>query len=1151
MESNRWEALLAGLTPSQRRAVILPDNIVLRAAAGSGKTTVLVARFLRTLNAALARRPSADVEDILPSIVAMTFTKKAAAELKMRIRDLIPWSLLCSERAESAAQLWRKATDAMTHSGIGTIHSLCANILRKFPLEAGLDPEFSILDETESRLLMRDSLNLFISELSEHSSDSQQLDELLSAYSRAKLPDIILPIMERIDKLRPHLIFYAEQLPDTIVARLAEHLPPPHTGKNGRTRKATGYDPLDEAQRLRVIAQAALGAVSVYSAQKRALAALDFDDIQTTLTSLLSRLSPAALRTVRDGFTTIMIDEFQDTNSFQWGLARLLSSSEDGGPTPPGKLFVVGDSRQSIYGFRDADLRAFRQAGDEISGAPGGLRIDMRENFRAMPELIDFINLLFKGAGERSGGFEEGDMLPARRTREGGHTGTVELIFPTDEGSKKEGVEVEAEILARRIATMCSGDEALSKVVFDKKTGQWRRCRFEDVAVLMLRRTHLASYQAALRRHDIPFMIAGGLGFYQRQEVRDIYCLLRVLTSKEDEVALAGVLCSPLFSLSDDGLFWLSCISGRDLWSKLDKVNLHGFEAVSPWVDPPLDSSDRDSLTHAFDLLDDRAMMIGSSILSASSAVREMLSRTAALSAYSAQPDGDQAVANLEKLLRFLDGWELKGNSSPRSAARLLRRSMTQIVREGEAQSSRDDLKGVRVMTIHAAKGLEFPVVLLTDVFSDVQWGSSEPAYIHSDLGIGIKVPKRGSPDKMVNSGLRDAMKLLLKEAALDEQMRLWYVACTRARDHLVLSGTAKMKAERSFGRVVLDQLELPIESLTCGSQVLDLPTPCGSLRAWTKPDQLPAGLKGLACSMRFVERARQLYGTLRDPEKAPTREDETRLKYVAPLPARDSLPEILPTHLARFYACPRRFFLEHILSPMKTAPSHLEGDASEPSVPKGAEFGTMAHRVLQMLDISDPGADEPLVATMTGRVGQSVSKALAQMVQVFRESSLHTSLLGATNDRCEVTFALQLPYGLLRGTIDRLFTGQDGRLHLIDYKTDIEPGLIASRYRAQIAAYAFAISKLHNVQMSDVKASIYLTRTGEIVPIGMDEASMDWIQSLIRSLSDALQCARKQPYVECFPENRDACKGCHHAIRRSCLRLRRAAEAVTAGRSD
>jgi len=1120
------------LVESQKRAILTGDNLVLRAAAGSGKTTVLVMRFLRLLIHQLGKRQHRSISEILSCLVAITFTEKAAAEMRSRIRQELRPAIVEAFPAENAGRMWRELRDSMSSCSISTIHSFCASLLRQFPVEAGVDPEFEVIDDVEAALLRREVVESFLSGRAAESDVAEQLEVLLSSYPFAAVCDVVCGLIERIDEVESHLERYAEQSPEEIVKTVEAALSDAGLLAEGTRGQASEYDPLVEARVLRSLSVVALASYKECQQRKEALSVLDFDDLERRVSELLERGDGRVLEKLRRRVSSLLIDEFQDTNRFQWWLARQLCSGDDGSLVG-GKLFIVGDERQSIYAFRGADLAAFEEATSHVVGSAFGSRLEIRENFRSLPNITAFINRVFEG---KSGvaGWSQAGLVCARDGS--GRAGSVELLFPRVEGRKKDRVRAEAEMAARRIASMVRSEGELGKEVYDQSERLWRGCRYEDIAILLLRRTHLIAYQEALRRNGIPFYVAGGLGFYQRQEVMDIQLLVRFLADSRNDLALAGVLRSPLFSVSDEGLAWLASIWGSGLWDVLGRLDKEGPEAVRPWSEPEPDPLDLENMLLARQLLCEARRV--ARVSGPARAVRMVLKNTGAIAAYASQPDGRQAVANLEKLEGLLRSWERAGHSSLEAVVRRWDRLTAQGVREGESQLSLEGIEGVRVMTVHAAKGLEFPVVFVMDVFCGVQWGKRENVQIDARLGLGVKVPRLARGSGLVDTLARRAIINSVKRRAEEEQRRLWYVACTRARDHLVLCGGEDTAGQ--LGRWVVQLLGIEFDSLEEAPASFQLEGLSEPVRLFWEPGQLEPGQAAKRRTDALIGRAYELARNAKPSELLAGERPDPFFEFLNPLPPPAAPTHIAPAHLQAYACCPRRYLLEHLWA----VPGHLVHPGGQAGA-SGREFGTLVHRALEALKLDDASLDESVVSSVCGGSDRAeLREEVLEAVRRFRASELASQLGRARWKRREVEFALKREGCVISGKIDALFKDEVGRLHIVDYKTDEATDQIASRYRAQMLAYAVATASLLKVGLASLVVQIYAARSGVLFDVDVDEAGARWVWDVIERLGRALRDVRQGRLLQRFDENPDACRDCSFQTRILCRRISQAKRA-------
>ncbi|MBN1593490.1 MAG: PD-(D/E)XK nuclease family protein, partial [Candidatus Coatesbacteria bacterium] len=801
--------------------------------------------------------------------------------------------------------------------------------------------------------------------------------------------------------------------------------------------------------------------------------------------------------------------------------------------------FIVGDERQSIYAFRGANLKAFRDTVAEIESS-GGSTIEMRENFRSLPDLIAFINRLF---GEQAGqhGFSEAPMIAKRSVGEGVHHGTVELLFPASIGNKKENVAVEAGLIARRIVAMVDPKGEFGKSVVDPSTNELRSCRYDDIAMLLQKRTHLQTYKEALRQLGVPFIVVGGFGFGERQEILDVLCLLRAISDQSDDLALAGVLRSPLFAVSDDGLAWF-CAIGRaecskiSLWKKLIKLAKEGVEAVAPWESPPPNPLDAEALLTAHSLLSTARQM--SRTTGPAEIVRFMLNKTAALAAYAAQTDGDQCLANLNKIDDLL-----KSSTSDHAIPAAIRRLADLFngqVRVAEAQVEERSGDGVKIMTIHAAKGLEFPVVMAVDAFDRPFWGGSEAIYADPELGLGIMVPSASVWGKRVPTQIRQAISDRLKQANSDEYYRLWYVACTRARDHILISGTPGAKPGEAIGWEINRRFGIDSPTPDSAPSRIEVEGIKNPLLVFSSESQLPGGLapdgQTQSRTRAYIERLKEAA----DAEFLKSGPISQELGLMKCIGQAEFTPDISPSDLDTFSECPRRYLIERILNAEALmVPPTTSADKAAASA-SGAEFGTTAHRLLQLVDPDDQSGDDALISSLLKANESGVQReALSNILRIFRSSELAQRAASARRARREVPFILKLDQAVLRGMIDLLLEDEAGHISIVDYKTDMETEGIIERYRAQMAAYWVAASALRPTA-SAISVSIYLARTGEILPVQIDADALARVESVVRDLRAAKECALKRPLFDCYQANRAACDACFFRTKLLCNRLGR-----------
>ena len=851
------------LTNDQHRAIHTPGSLVVSAGAGSGKTRVLVERYVRLIST-----------DSIPTdaVLAITFTEKAAREMRERVRDTV------EDRArQTHDDLWQHLRAAVESARIGTIHSFCADLLRAHPGETGLDPCFRILDEVESGIMLADSVDEALREIADaqsaiHNLQSAILNEFGPPELRTTLAEMLrgggevraalellpadadslrarwrddlrlaqdsalaelvgsadwrtasgtilglAPVAPAADKLGIQVIATADWLtalapgvmPDfTLINEIKLNVgskklwPSESNLANAKSDLAVLRDSYRAASDLLSFApvaeiedRAAETAIALrdlydlararYADTKARADALDFDDLEAMARDLLIR-HPLVRRRWRAELQAIMVDEFQDTNATQraiiYALAGLEPPAADGSPA---ELFVVGDGKQSIYRFRGADVSVFQQVERDIVERWAGQRIRLDTSFRSHPSLIDWINRVGAQVFARSAPLQiyEIPFEPLRPSRPASsHPISVELHVADGAGSADERRAAEADVLARRLVRIVEGSP--HPIIYDRKEKCWRHPTYGDIAMLFRASSAFEPFEAALRAQGVPFLTTAGRGYYGRNEVQDLIHLLRVIDDPNDDLALVGVLRSPLFALDD------ATIIGLRLESRPTEGIGKGFfgegqalSAEETTSFPPV------PLTFARQVLAELQAMRGQATVV--ELLRAALERTGYLATVSGLDDGERRRVNVEKLVAAA---RLSGARGLRAFREYLDHLLRTETREGEAP-----LEGhgsVRLMTIHRSKGLEFPLVALPDLGrtsppARARWLARQP------YGLALKVRDPDDEDCLPTAMLLARRADATMERA--ESERLLYVALTRAQDYLLLSGPALKKSNESW----------------------------------------------------------------------------------------------------------------------------------------------------------------------------------------------------------------------------------------------------------------------------------------------------------------------------------------------------------------
>jgi ATP-dependent exoDNAse (exonuclease V) beta subunit len=1080
------------LTPEQRAAVEeRGTGLFIHANAGSGKTRVLVERFVRAV-----------VDDGVPvdRILAITFTEKAAGELRARLRQRF-LELGERDRAREAEAAW-----------VSTIHGFCSKLLRRHALLAGIDPEYEVLDETRAARIAIDAFDRALEGFLDP--DEPERLDLAAAHTPDRLRRMVTTVHakrrsageerpELPERREPRLgderAVLATAVGDALVElgaqagasgvdraiakleRCRDALDEVADGdvgdpaifadfvvKTGRTKALQGaamgragealeaWVAVCAARRAHgdyvLLRELLRGYTAHYAEAKERESAVDFDDLEL-LTCRLLEEHPALHKRYGAQFEHILVDEFQDTNQLQIRLLDLLAGED-------GRLFTVGDEFQSIYGFRHADVGVFRAVRDKAA-AKDRVRA-LRTNFRSRPEILRALNDAF--APHWHEGFEP--LEPAEGTGPAADQLQLDLngSTPVDGGPAVELIVVD-QVSARwddagdepfgpGLAGLAPWRAAEMRLLADRIRRLIDEGRAPDEIVVLLRAgVDMPYYERALRERGIETYVVGGRNYWTQQQVADLRAYMAVLANPLDEEALYSVFGSPLGGLSLDAIGLLGLGARRlkrDPWWALTAAD--GSDGL---VDS-LPASDRERVPGLVTQIEQHR------VLAATVPLERMLDRVITDSGYDrallALPDGRRRMANVRKLMRLARAFEAEQGGDLRAFIDYLAEQDVLAAREGEAPLEAEDLHAVRLMTIHAAKGLEFPVVCVADL-GRFGRGDDDALRVTDDGRVGLKIASMAGGSA---KGLDLEAIQKEQEAQQDEEeRRIFYVAMTRAQDLLVLSGatdTEQWPDPRPLG--------VPMNWIWRGfAPGLDAGAPHGARSTVCSAENIDDLLDSTA---RY---GGALVGEDSSVPVAPLKEFE-RFEAAPALP----VGRLSYSGLARYRACGYRFYLERVIGLRELEP--LPGDESQPEPPGSDELspllrGTVVHELLERLDFGDPApptADD--VAERLGSYGADTGAAAVEdtrrFVAAFLGTPLFERLAAAERVRQELAFAYELapPEAggrslLVNGFVD-VYAEEPDRVLIVDYKTDSLEGtdpesLCDAQYSIQRLIYALA----------------------------------------------------------------------------------------------
>jgi len=1069
-------------------------NVVVVAGAGTGKTTILVNRILNLL----LREPNPLA---ITEIVALTFTNKAATEMKQRLRAQL---LRLTEQADdmittfqtryhlSAEQIGdraRTALDQMEKAQIGTLHSFAAHLLRLHPLESELNPLFQEDDGSRFKEMFHsywdrwlddelgsagpqhdrwrrvlagttlDDLQQFAAALA---GDFVDLDELerqcRSLVLEGALRDWVVTTHGRAATLlaaqdRPKRRKAEQMLADAVqlLALLLEHGPPglAHFLQDQRTvlekdlgKAPAGWDELafQEAASIIGLAQQLLTVDQSYFQEVMTLVRpflgqvhhgflssgwIAFDGLLARAKTLL-RDYPAVRARIKQTYRAILVDEFQDTDPVQYEIILYLGERAGSHQTAwydvdlePGKLFIVGDPKQSIYAFRRADIEAFERVVEKIR-ASGGSVYSLVTNFRSDGAVLDVVNnvfdRLFQPAEHIQPANERLAARPQRKPEVSVSGAQLRLVTPGEDDEEfdvQAATRAEAETLARWLK-----EELLPGTTVMDRNRHEGPLQPGHIGLIFRKLTQAQVYLDALRRYDIAYITDGEKHFYRRQEIIDLVNLLRVIDNQHDTIALVGILRSPLGGMTDLDLLALRQREGLDYQQR---------EWLSAWNHPQAGMVRRlyERLAELHQLVPLRPVP---------DAIDLIFDRLPVLELAAASLHGEQAVANLRKVREMAEALADRPHLTLTGFVDLMMTRVSEQPDEAESALAEESLDAIRVLTIHKAKGLEFPVVILPGLHQGSKNPRKGPS-VHHDWSSRYYSLQMGGRSNL-GAVLVD-MKMAAREEA--EQRRLLYVGMTRARDLLVLSGGQPTKPGHD---TILSLL---------GEVIADEGGPSSA-------EQICIGTS-------------QLTRVITPATVASRRRRQESLSTMAPRPALG--PILIRRHARQVEWEERR------TTPRRLTPSSLAGDRPEAVPPRTATrrdadlarlVGVCAHAVLEQWDFTRPRAEICTIIKKACRryVAQDhlmadVTEDLTALFESFLSSEPYKTLQRATVLGREVPFVMPLGEGqIMEGVIDLIYR-LDDRIWIADYKTndvaaeDLQA--IADRYRSQADSYSRAVA--------------------------------------------------------------------------------------------
>jgi ATP-dependent helicase/nuclease subunit A len=1205
-------------TSSQLRALDLTRHLGITANAGSGKTRVLVERYVNILE----QNP-----EIGPrNVVAITFTEASAGELRSRIVREIDDRIANSTSQDQLRRLESIRNDIKS-GYIGTIHSFATRLLKAYPVEANVDASFGILSGADQSLMQEDAISTVFFTVLQAAYDSNEEQELLDVFrvfGRHELQKImasffqnrsrvatVTKLLQRdeddvlrywesaiaaiadkaidddiVDKLQSILVLskdgktkneallalegfrlsqglhqrlktyaaayksifadkgnirtYLIKDPDVLqnLTPLVEEL----NARNELIANISGFigeteEEFIEGHRLlyrhlKLITSLWDRVLQEYSERKTSIGLLDFDDLIEKAEKLLS--IPLVASELTSRFRYIMIDEYQDTDEAQYRIARALTE----GFSDRNKLAVVGDPKQSIYCFRNADATVFTATLDEIKSQSANTKVEdgivsLQESFRMLAKPLAFINKVFGHVMEPSPGTlatEEVRYEPLVLGRASESQGSVEFLLCDEElespGDYDDAMDDGGEfgMIARKIKSILSAE---SDYLVDDK-GSLRPAKARDIAVILRSRTLLNELEASLRAEDIPYIVRKGAGFFAQQEITDVICYLKFLLSPSDDVSLLAILRSPFFSLNDTLLFQVAVNTKFETDPVITERPLTLWERVQRHAAKTSDVPPQ--LLRAIQFIKANLLLVGR--VPIARLIEKILTESAVYATYSAGPHGSQKIANLRKFIDIARQADTSGFSTLFDFVERLQYLMDGGDSEAQADVGNDE-DAVQIMTAHGAKGLEYPIVIAASLHR--QFNFDRVRVLDKELGLMLNYPDTDKKNK--RPAICELIRLRSDHNTLAEEKRVLYVALTRAKDHLIVSGTLRKDSKRPNALKWILNAASP-------EGMGDRPSKLKLLETIEVYDGESG--KTSADEMTFDIPIAYRASDIEVEESASKIEQKFELGKLAldPIEVRYRPERFSATQLLTYDQCPTKYFLSYglgIPEEPKLAYDTQPDELSERV--RGALAGQVIHAMLEQVnDLVDSGVLNVErfnkrfegIVTSLGITRAEESKPLRDRairdVSNFISSDFGKFVLSCDTFFTELPVQSQLDHqNSLYGIIDRLFQEPDGSWHLLDYKTD---GRRRSgkqdQYAFQLGYYASLIKKLYP-EAKQIKSTIFYTQLNLLDQKVYDLDSFNEVESSFLSIIEGIRADEKIPELKLLERKLSHCEDCNY----------------------
>lgn len=1184
------------LTPHQKKAVELDDHLALTANAGSGKTFVLSRKYLEA---------AIKLNGQVSSIAAITFTEKAASELYQKISKLVEDEIESANDAEKIKVL-EKIRRNLVSAYISTIHSFCIDILREFPVEAGIDANFTPIDQSLANEILELAVEETIDDYFNDPQKSEIVKSLIRYFSRKsalqnelinliqdrknvlkvkediytksdeeiidkfsknfesifeeiwkyyegeflvsvrKINDVVMAnnpgsdysysiknILEEFDRIKNPVILL-QKLKNEILTNEGKVRKQKYLVKDLKSFVADEIRIVEKTfEDFRIFSDLSSGdyypelikfgrdilvlfdyALELYETKKREESYIDFEDI-LLLTKKLLR-NPDVQEYLSNKFRYLMIDEFQDTNELQYEIFLPILDY-----LKSGKLFIVGDEKQSIYKFRDAELEIFHKTKADIARERNLSHLmQLPDSFRMNEEICLFTNYVFDRLFDKDFPlFGELKNVPIVCAKEKKRNGEIQFLI-TRTGTEDPS---QAELVANKIIHLITEESY----------------QFDDITILVRKRKSFDELEKIFIKKGIPYTIVGGRGFYQRQVVNDINNYLAFLLNQENDKALVTILRSPFFTIPDTKIFEISLQPGKYFFEKLKNYTSDGqIDKVRRILESHIDLSASLQLTQL---------------------LNSILSDTNYLGIIHNRIDGGQELANIKKLFSIARNFDGKGYRNLYDFVNSLEDAIAGT--EDEPQAAVNSvLNAVQLMTVHQAKGLEFPVVFLfkTEDYGQSVGIKSKSVFVNKHLGLLAKLQDPGNPTgEYLSLPVIKLNDFIEKKKNLAEIKRLLYVAVTRAKEKLFISAELKPDKEpnkESFIYLLKDSLNCDFENDIIIKDELEFLLP--------QNENFENQRKLLELKIPVIHQFGSVENSLSRSENIAGEKKYLIKKY----PMKEKSQIISATRISVYSQCPLKYHLtynlgfallnklipqwkvaaikqEEIFYDEEDIPGMLVENESEnisilkkDNLLKSEKIGEIIHKVLQ-LELDEEETEkfirsQVLQTESDEKIRTETINHILNMMRLFRSSSSYEEILQYKNYENEFEIYLKQNSCFLHGIIDKIIF-ENGKILIIDYKTDDIDEQTASQkfdeYSNQLKFYIYISSHLF-MDFEKFEARLIFLRKPEL------KFSLNYSSENISELYEEISAKIEGIVSNSFSKNLKHCQLCQFSTAGNCI---------------